>query len=534
MARGVKPSLEHFRYIDGYMRRCALEPPFPVTQELRAELAQFVRDCLPEVLETWVRVIGAAFAIQESQWPDVHVWMHDAAQRWIRHIADPSDAETYEYLHRHARRGFISHFPASRFLAGQLKLKQILDDRIRTAYGREPQRGEQLLALLEQDFNERILYVTDFFVAGREEELLQQEATYRRWLYQLPAGTFTLAEESGVILEANLVGEKMVRFSRDELLQMTIWDLIPAAEHARIRQLLADARVKGHSHSDNLHLRASDDSLVPVFFNAGLIEYGHHHFFQTICVDTSGRRRLESQLIQSEKMAAIGQLAAGIAHEIRNPLGIIANALYDLGEIIDSGNPDVIEDLRIAKEEMARAQEIINNLLEFSRDSRAELEVVDINDLLRRTLQLMSKSMKNSGVRVTTDLGALSSCMANQNGLRQIFLNLITNAVQAMPSGGELRLRTSPLEDGRVQLEFSDTGVGIPPEHLQDIFNPFFTTKDPGQGTGLGLSVVHSVVRRYRGEIRVESQVNRGTTFTIELPCPCESLLGYGEMSASD
>ncbi len=534
MARGEKPSLEHFEYIDGYMRGCALEALATGPSRLRTELADFLAQCLPEVLETWVRVIGAAFAIQESQWPEIRAWMADAAERWIRHIRNPDDRETYEYLHRHARRGFISHFPASRFLAGQMKLKQLLEERIRESYAADSPRCQALLALLEQDFNERIMYVTDFFVAGREEELLQQEATYRRWLYQLPAGTFTLAEESGVILEANLVAERMVRFSRDELLQMTIWDLIPVEEHARIRQLLADARGRGHSHSDNLHLRGSDQRLVPVFFNAGLIEYGNHHFFQTICVDTSERKRLESQLIQSEKMAAIGQLAAGIAHEIRNPLGIIANALYDLGELVDSDNPDVNEDLRIAKEEMARAQEIINNLLEFSRESRAELEVVDINDLLRRTLQLMNKSMKNSGVVVSTEFGPLSQCMANQNGLRQIFLNLITNAVQAMPSGGELRLRTAPLDDGRVQLEFSDTGVGIPPEHLQDIFNPFFTTKAPGQGTGLGLSVVHSVVRRYRGEIRVESQVNRGTTFTIEFPCPCESLLGFGEMSASD
>jgi two-component system NtrC family sensor kinase len=181
----------------------------------------------------------------------------------------------------------------------------------------------------------------------------------------------------------------------------------------------------------------------------------------------------------------------------------------------------VQEDVRIAREEISRAQAIIDNLLEFSRESRAELEHVDINDLLRKTLQLMNKSLQNSGVRVVTELVPLGSCVANQNALRQIFLNLITNAQQAMPSGGELRVRTAPLLDGRIQLEFCDTGVGIPPEHLNDIFNPFFTTKGPGQGTGLGLSVVHSVVKRYHGDIHVDSEVNRGTTFTIEFPCPC-------------
>ena len=116
--------------------------------------------------------------------------------------------------------------------------------------------------------------------------------------------------------------------------------------------------------------------------------------------------------------------------------------------------------------------------------------------------------------------------MANQNAMRQIFLNLITNAVQAMPNGGELRVSSELLPDNRIRLEFSDTGVGIPAEHLTDIFNPFFSTKDPGQGTGLGLSVVHSVVKRYQGDIRVQSQVNRGTSFTIEFPCPCEDGVG--------
>jgi len=261
-----------------------------------------------------------------------------------------------------------------------------------------------------------------------------------------------------------------------------------------------------------------DGERIPVFINVGLIEYAGQRFFQVICVDISERKRLESQLIQSEKMAAIGQLAAGIAHEIRNPLGIIANALFDLRELLPRGLPEVEEDLRIALEEMRRVQEIIDNLLEFSRTSRAETEVVDVNALLRKTLQLMQRSLQNHGVEVQTEFGDVGLCVANQNALRQVFLNLITNAVQAMPNGGELRIRTLPVGNDRIRMDFADTGIGIPPEHLSDIFNPFFTTKEPGQGTGLGLSVVHSVVKRFKGEIRVQSQVNRGTTFTIELP----------------
>jgi two-component system NtrC family sensor kinase len=198
------------------------------------------------------------------------------------------------------------------------------------------------------------------------------------------------------------------------------------------------------------------------------------------------------------------------------------NALYDLSEIVDGGNSEVREDLKIAREEMDRVQAIINNLLEFSRASSVDLEPVDVNDLVRKTLLLMNKYLQSGDVRVQTDFAATGLCSANENALRQIFLNLITNAVQAMPHGGELRIRTSLVPPNRMRLEFSDTGVGIPEQQLKDIFNPFYTTKSPGQGTGLGLSVVHSVVRRYRGEIRVASTPNVGTTFTIEFPCGCD------------
>jgi PAS domain S-box-containing protein len=405
----------------------------------------------------------------------------------------------------------------------------VLEEHVQVGYAADPAKRAALLALLHQEFQERILLVTDLFVEAREDELREQEDSYRQATDNAPAAIFQVDHDGGRIFGASKVAEKILGYRRDQIVGMRIWDLIPSDERSRAIRLFEETRRRGYSNREDLHLHTRGGELVPVFFNAGLIEYGQHRFFQIICVDISDRKRLESQLIQSEKMAAIGQLAAGIAHEIRNPLGIITNALYDLGELVDTGTPEVAEDLRIAKEEMGRVQAIINNLLEFSRESRAELEVVDINDLLRKTLQLLHKGLQNSGVRVVTNFAPLGTCMANQNALRQIFLNLITNAVQAMPRGGELRLRTAPLLDGRIQLEFSDTGVGIPPEDLKDIFNPFFTTKAPGQGTGLGLSVVHSVVKRYQGEIRVESQPNRGTTFTIEFPCPCASEIPAAE-----
>lgn len=404
------PLEEHLQRIERYMQGCELTDSPREKSPLRTELAAFICEHAAEVVSEWTALIAPVYGIHARMVPEISHNMYDALLRWAQHIEDPNDIETYEYLHQHARHGFISHSPASRFLIGQMKIRLLLVERLRAAYATDRKRLVALLTLLDQEFYERILHITDFFVEAREEALRNEQESHKR---------------------------------------------------------------------------------------------------------------LESQLIQSEKMAAIGQLAAGIAHEIRNPLGIILNAVYDLGEIANTDNPEVREDLQIAKEEIDRAQEIITNLLEFSRDSGTEMEAVNLNDLLRKTLQLMHKFLETHNVKVQTTWGRVGTCSANQNALRQVFLNLITNAVQAMPNGGELRVRTQRQAKTCVQIEVSDTGVGIEKEHLSDIFNPFFTTKDPGQGTGLGLSVVHSVIKRYQGNISVHSEPGKGTTFLIDLPCPC-------------
>jgi PAS domain S-box-containing protein len=509
---------EHLRRIERYMKGCTLLR-FPRTRSaLRDDLARVLDETMPEVVAEWVGHIGPAFGISRAQWPALADDIEIALRRWVRHIADPADCDTYVYLRRHARRGFISKFPASRFLSGQIKAFHLMGNAIRRRYADDQPRRAELLALLGQEFEERLLHITDFFVEAREEQLREQEATYRRSIDSAPAAIFRIDWETGAVLAANFVAEQRLEYRSEDLRGMTTWDLHPPEEREAAIDLWQETRAKGNANRDDLHHRTRTGAVIPIFINSGVIEYGDQRFIQQICVDMSDRQRLEDQLIQSEKMAAIGQLAAGIAHEIRNPLAIIMNALYDLSEIVDADDPEVREDLRIAKEEMDRVQTIINSLLEFSRDSGGVIETVDINDLLRKTLLLMNKYLQNSDVRVVTELDDIGPCAANQNALRQIFLNLITNAVQAMPHGGELTVRTSRAPEQRVRLEFSDTGIGIPADRLNDIFNPFFTTKSPGQGTGLGLSVVHSVVRRHHGEIHVRSAPNAGTTFTIELP----------------
>ena len=517
---------QHLERIEQFMAGCRLLP-FPRERSaLRKELAEFLRAELDQHVEQWLEIVKSAFRMSPTRRDEIRDSIRDAQLRWFRHIEDPADVETYRYIRDHARGGFISQFPASRFLATQMKLRHLQRKALYNRYAEEPDKLRDLLILFDQEFQERILHITDFFVEAKVEELHHQEISYRQTIDNAPATIFTIDCETGAVTDANRVAERVTGFTRAELVGRFAWDLHPPEERERARKHWM-ATVETHHHTtEELHLSRKSGGSVPVFISSGMIEHGKSRYINQICVDLSDRRRLEGQLVQSEKMAAIGQLAAGVAHEIRNPLAAIRNALYDLKEILGDGPPEAKEDLAIAEEELIRAKAIIDNLLEFSRVSRVDHEPVDLNDLVRKTVFLMNKYLQNSDVRVETDLSPIPNCMANANAMRQVVLNLVTNAVQAMPNGGTLSLRTwtIPSTNGRgrrIAVEIGDTGVGISKDDLKDIFNPFFTTKAPGQGTGLGLSVVDSIVRQAQGEIHVDTKVGAGTRFRLEFPCNC-------------
>src|SRR5438128_364069 len=454
-----EPLEEHLKRVEHYMRGCELLR-FPREKSpLRTELAAFMRQRAAEIVQEWVALVSPVFPLLAERIRETTQNMYDALLRWACHIEDPHDVDTYVYLHEHARHGFIAHWPASRFLAGQMKIRLLMVERLREAYAKDRKKLVELLTLLDQEFYERLLHITDFFVEAREEALSDEEESHRKALDNAPAPIFKISDQTGAILRVNRVAEKVTGFSQEELKGRPIWELHPPEEQDQLRELCQGTNGHGYLSREDLRLITRSGGVVPVSVHFGTIEHRGEKSIQGIYVDISDRKRLESQLIQSEKMAAIGQLAAGIAHEIRNPLGIIMNALYDLSEVVDGGNAEVREDLKIAREEMDRVQAIINNLLEFSRASTVDLEPVDVNDLLRKTLMLMNKYLQSSEVRVETEFAATGFCSANQNALRQIFLNLITNAVQAMPHGGELRIRTSLVSPTRLRLEFTDTGV---------------------------------------------------------------------------
>jgi len=233
---------------------------------------------------------------------------------------------------------------------------------------------------------------------------------------------------------------------------------------------------------------------------------------------TKELRKSQAQLLQSEKLAGIGQLAAGIAHEIRNPLGIIATSLYYLNESLPKKKEDIKRHFQIMNMEINRCESIINNLLEFSRKSTQEVELIDVNQLLNITLSLVEKDLFVKDIKLIKKFHHSPTIKANMDEIKQVFLNLILNATQAMPRGGKLEMTTSISKNKRVRIQVVDSGTGIPEKHLSKIFDPFFTTKAPGEGTGLGLTLVHTIVERWKGTIQVKSQGAKGTIFTIEFP----------------
>jgi len=244
--------------------------------------------------------------------------------------------------------------------------------------------------------------------------------------------------------------------------------------------------------------------------------------------DVTEQKNLEKKLIQSEKLATIGLLASGVAHELRNPLNIIETARYYLSEILSDENEDAQSKLMIIKKSVTRASNIINNLLEFSRHSGKDKEEIDVNLLIDRTLSLIEKDLYANNISVVKSYQKIPRAYFNSDSLKQVFLNIIINAIQAMPQGGQLFIETNTTKDGQLRINFTDTGQGIPDENIAHIFAPFFTTKEVGKGTGLGMYVSHSIIQREGGEILVKSRLGEGTTFIIELPI-AEKMLANGQ-----
>ncbi len=229
----------------------------------------------------------------------------------------------------------------------------------------------------------------------------------------------------------------------------------------------------------------------------------------------------QEALVQARKIAAIGTFTSGIAHELNNPINNIRLTAETLLDDLEALSQDETRELATDILTQAdRASEIVKNLLEFSRtDSPSSMRRLSVKEVLERTYKLVKNQIVVDGITLNSDLpDALPPTYGNLQNLQQVFLNLLLNAVQAMPAGGTITVRAQRESDHLIRIDVSDTGSGIKPDDLDHIFDPFYTTKEFGTGTGLGLSVTYSIVKKHGGYIEVKSELGRGTTFSVFLP----------------
>ncbi|MFC2060370.1 nitrogen regulation protein NR(II) [Chloroflexota bacterium] len=285
------------------------------------------------------------------------------------------------------------------------------------------------------------------------------------------------------------------------------------------------------SRTLELELNRKDGSTVPVEVNFSLIRNsaGEPKEILAICRDITERKRMQEQLIAQDRLASIGELTSGIAHELNNPL---SNVIGFSGLLLKRDLPaDIEADLNVISSEAERAARIVDNLLTFARKQPEDKSPIDVNKIMEKTLELRTHEQKINDIQIVTRFTpGLPEIMGNDFQLRQVFLNIIMNAQFFMIEAhgkGMLTISTERAGDF-IRISFTDDGPGIPRENVALIFNPFFTTKEVGKGTGLGLSICYGIVTEHGGRIWAEIKPGEGTTFIIELPVYKGPVTGSG------
>jgi len=325
----------------------------------------------------------------------------------------------------------------------------------------------------------------------------------------------SVIDEDGVVIGWNRVLEDQISIRKEAAIGNRLRDVLGPATFSALFPpetqqdfwLLSEITLETAGGGKKIF----DIARTPLLDNA-LRAYGTIIVFE----DITDKIQLQQQLLTSEKLASIGLLSAGVAHEINTPLTGISSYIQMLQKTLAGTHyAQILEKIEAQTDRVAR---IIKNLLTFARSpSDASFQRVDLKESIEEILSLIDHKLKNMNIRLALELEPIPPLYAQGERLQQVFINIILNALDAMPQGGELRIRLSQEKEAAV-VRVSDTGMGIKPEHLSHIFDPFFTTKGVGKGTGLGLSISYATVKEHEGHIQVQSEIDRGSTFTIILP----------------
>jgi PAS domain S-box-containing protein len=394
----------------------------------------------------------------------------------------------------------------------------------------------------------------------RTEELEKSEAKYRALMQEAGEAILLVSFETRRILEVNDSATELTGRPREALLGCTVADVIPVPELAQ--ESTYQGLAGGGNVRSSMRLGAGEGTRH-VDVSLTRVSFSNERILQVICHDVTERERFaahlrneaaelerlveartrdlrdsQTKLVQQEKMAALGKLVAGVAHEMNTPIGTInsnadtlSRSLKKMRQLLtaDSCPEAVREDRKVNQllglvEDIARINQIaceriiaiVGSLRNFARLDEAEQKMADLHEGIESTLTLVHHELKNR-IRVVKEYGDIPAIHCHPNKINQVFMNLLVNASQAIEGEGVITIRTFR-EGDIVNVQFSDTGAGIRPENLSRIFDPGFTTKGVGVGTGLGLSIVFQIIHDHGGSIDVESEVGKGSTFTLRLP----------------
>ncbi len=362
------------------------------------------------------------------------------------------------------------------------------------------------------------------------EALRESEERYRA-IFEQSSETIYVATREGQFVDLNQAGLDLFGHTREELNGLNAGDqYVHPADRDRFQQ---EIEQEGCVRDFEVQLRKKDGTVMDCLLTSSVrrASDGSILGYQGIIHDLTEHTRLEEQMRQQDRLAALGQLAGGIAHDFNNILMTII--LYSEMLIEESSLPeDLAPDLECILEEAQEAASLVRQILDFSRRSPMETCLVDVRALAQESIDVLQRTLPET-IHLLLEMGAGEYVVnADPTRVQQVLMNLVVNARDAMPKGGELRIGLSWVEVGPgheppvaemdagewICLAVSDTGTGIPPEVMSHIFEPFFTTKPKGEGTGLGLAQVHGIVKQHGGHIGVETEVGRGTTFRVYLP----------------
>ncbi len=382
--------------------------------------------------------------------------------------------------------------------------------------------GGKVEAIVSMDF--------DLPTRGEIEEQLQNTNILLRKLILSAVDGVIAADKTGKILIFNNTATELFGYTLEEALNsVNIREIYPEGVAYEVMQKLRSEEYggRGKLRSYQVDVLDKQGNRIPIDLNAAIVYENEHEvatigFFHDMREILEMKAELETtrvQLLQAEKMASLGKLAAGVAHQLNNPLSgitLFTKLVLEDYDLESGARKDLSRVLRDVK----RCRDTVKELLEFARQTRHLMQPHDINRAISRTLFLLENQSLFQNIRIDKELDPeLPAVKSDIQQINHMFMNIILNAAQAMDGKGELTLRTGLLPGGdRVRIEIADTGPGIPEDILPKIFDPFFTTKEEGEGTGLGLSLVYGIVKDHGGLIRAESQAGQGTTFIIELP----------------